>query len=99
MQKEEQIDLCSAWAPFRAAVSSWKRCVLRQLPELPSTGWEQDDGPVKHLGPPKKEGGGTEMLTGSSPSFGSPGKMVPSFPKGDVKGHALCRGFYSPRAS
>ena len=56
---------------------------------------------MKHLGPLKEEGGGAEMLTGSSPSFGSPGKMVivPTFPKGDVKGHALCWGFYSPRAS
>lgn len=54
-------------------------------------GPEQDAGPETL----REEGRGPEGVTVSSPSSGYPGKTVTvwPFPKGDVKGHALCCAF------
>lgn len=54
-------------------------------------GQEQDAGPETL----REEGRGPEGVTVSSPSSGYPGKTVTvwPFPKGDVKGHALCCAF------
>lgn len=95
VQKEEQAhhSLLNL-GTFLAAVSSWMRCVLCQLPELPLNEQEQGDGSVKHLRLLWEGGRGAEAVAVSSPSFSYPGKTVTvrTFPKGDVKGHALCWG-------